>query len=53
MSTKTLHEQTLVINVPRNQETVTVRLELETSCNCTPQVAVAAGSYTDSEPLRR
>lgn len=49
MSNKTIVEKTLVIHVPENQQTVNVRLEIETNCTCSPNLSSGAGSYIDTE----
>jgi hypothetical protein len=49
----TMVEKTLVIHVPENQQTVSVRLEIETSCTCAQQRVQMAGSYIDAEPSAR
>jgi hypothetical protein len=53
MNSPTVLEKNLIIHVPENQQTVTVRLEIETSCTCANQRVQAAGSYIDAEPPRR
>lgn len=49
MSNKAIVEKTLVIHVPENQQTVNLRLEIETSCTCSPNLSPGAGSYIDME----
>lgn len=53
MNSTTMLEKNLIIHVPENQPTVTVRLEIETSCTCAGQRVHTAGSYTDAEPPGR
>jgi hypothetical protein len=48
VSNKTIVEKTLVIHVPENQQTVNVRLEIETNCTCSPNLN-SVGSYIDME----
>lgn len=52
MSNKNIVEKTLVIRVPENQQTVSVRLEIETTCTCSPDLSSRAGSYVDMEGPR-
>lgn len=49
MSNKTIVEKTLVIHVPENQQTVNVRLEIESNCSCSPHLSSRVGSYIDME----
>jgi hypothetical protein len=49
VSNKTVVEKTLIIHVPDNQQTVNVRLEIETNCTCSPNLSSGAGSYIDME----
>lgn len=53
MNSTTLLEKNLTIHVPENQQTVTVRLEIESSCTCAGQRIHTSGSYTDVEPSGR
>jgi hypothetical protein len=53
VNSPTMVEKTLVIHVPENQPTVTVRLEIDATCTCAKQRVQAAGSYIDVEPPAR
>lgn len=49
MNHKAVSEKTLVIEVPQDQQTINVRLEVEAGCNCSSHTAGRAGSYVDME----
>lgn len=49
MNSTTMLEKNLVVHVPENQQTVTVKLEIETSCRCAAQEVRMTGSYIDAE----